>query len=78
MQAVFGELARVVKQHGTVVIVVGNSFLSGAVVDNSMLVRGHCSGIRIPGSGLKGKVNFGSTPLFAATPEWKTTCWTLE
>ena len=39
MQAVFGELARVVKQHGTVVIVVGNSFLSGAVVNNAMLVR---------------------------------------
>ena len=39
MQAVFGELARVVKQHGTVVMVVGNSFLRRAVVNNAMLVR---------------------------------------
>lgn len=39
MQAVFGELARVVKQHGRVVIVVGNSFLSGAAINNAMLVR---------------------------------------
>ena len=39
MQAVFGELARVVKQHGKVVMVVGNSFLSGAVVNNAMLVK---------------------------------------
>ena len=39
MQAVFGELARVVKQQGIVAMVVGNSFLSGAIVDNAMLVR---------------------------------------
>ena len=39
MQAVLGELARVVKRDGTVVMVVGNSFLRGAVVDNALLVR---------------------------------------
>ena len=39
MQAVFGELSRVVKQRGTVVMVVGNSFLRGAVVNNAMLVE---------------------------------------
>ena len=38
MQAVFRELARVVKQDGTVVMVVGNSFLRGAVINNAMLV----------------------------------------
>ena len=39
MQAVFGELARVVKQNGVVVMVVGNSFLGGALVNNAMLIR---------------------------------------
>ena len=39
MQAVLDELARVIKRHGTVVMVIGNSFLSGAVVNNAMLVR---------------------------------------
>ncbi|MYB83345.1 MAG: site-specific DNA-methyltransferase [Chloroflexi bacterium] len=39
MRAVFGELARVVKEQGRVVIVVGNSFLGGAAVDNASLVR---------------------------------------
>lgn len=39
MQGVFSQLARVVKQGGTVVMVVGNSFLRGATVNNAMLVR---------------------------------------
>ena len=39
MQGVFRELARVIKHCGIVVMVVGNSFLSGALVNNAMLVR---------------------------------------
>lgn len=39
MQAVFVELARVVKQQGIVVMVVGNSFMGGALVNNALLVR---------------------------------------
>lgn len=39
MRAVFGELTRVIKHSGTVVIVVGNSFIRSAVVNNAMLVR---------------------------------------
>lgn len=45
MQAVFEELARVVKRDGTVVMVVGNSFLRGAVVDNAMLVSDIAQGL---------------------------------
>ena len=39
MQAVFGELARAVKQNGIVVMVIGNSFLGGALVNNAKLVK---------------------------------------
>ena len=39
MNAVFHEFARVVKKGGKVVIVVGNSFLRGATVDNARLVE---------------------------------------
>ena len=39
MQAVFAELARVVKKQGVVVMVVANSFLGGAVVNNAMLIE---------------------------------------
>ena len=38
MKAILRELARVVKQGGRVVMVVGNSFLRGAVVNNAELV----------------------------------------
>ena len=52
MQAVFGELARVIKRSGTVVIVVGNSFLRGAVVNNAELVTeiAQGSGFLVEGS----------------------------
>ena len=39
IKAVIGELYRVVKQSGRVIIVVGDSFIRGAVVRNAMLVR---------------------------------------
>ena len=39
MQAVVREIARVVKQDGQVIMVVGNSFLRGATVDNAGLVE---------------------------------------
>ena len=39
MQEVIRELSRVVKQDGRVVMVVGNSFLRGATVDNAALVE---------------------------------------
>ena len=39
IRAVIQELYRVVKQSGKVVMVVGDSFLRGAVVKNAMLVR---------------------------------------
>ena len=39
MKAIVQELARVVKSNGRIVMVVGNSFLRGARVDNAMLVR---------------------------------------
>ena len=39
MNAILGELKRVVKPGGEVVMVVGNSFLRGAVIDNAGIVE---------------------------------------
>lgn len=39
MQEVIGELARVIKREGRVVLVIGNSFLRGATVDNAGLIE---------------------------------------
>ena len=71
IQAVFVELTRVVKRRGSVVIVVGNSFLRGTVVNNAMLVGDIAQEVGILGGGLKGQANTGSTSVFAATWQWQ-------
>ena len=49
MNAIVRELARVVKSNGRIVMVVGNSFLRGAHVDNALLVKdvAHSAGLAV-------------------------------